>query len=106
MTLEETHEAEERENQEQLDQIRATIGRGVAFIQSVSFGDHLGDLTFAASIARAVTLIEEDQSDIRPGKINALNVLKTDVTAAVEAALALPGEVFSIEEEEEEEGEE
>jgi len=100
---EERREAEERENQQQLDQIRASVGRGVTFIQSVAFGDHLGDLTFSASIARAVITIEEDQSDIRPGKLNALNALKADVHSAVEAALDMPGELFAIEEEEEDE---
>jgi len=100
---EERQEAEEREQQQQLDQIRTSVGRGVAFIQSVAFGDHLGDLTFNAAIARAVTTIEEDESEIRPGKINALNALKADVSSAVETALNMPGELFAIESEEEEE---
>ena len=101
---EERRDAEERENQQQLDQIRSSISRGVAFIQSVAYGDHLSSLTFSASIARAVTTIEDDESDIRPGKINSLNALKVDVTSSVEAALSMPVELFSIGEEEEEEG--
>lgn len=98
---EERRDAEEQENREQLDQIRESIGRGVAFLQSMAFADHLDELTFTASIARSVTVIEEDESDIRPGKINALTALKNEVHASVTQALKLPGELFAIEEEEE-----
>ena len=88
---EEVSEAEEREREERLDDLRAVIGRGVTFIQSMAFSDYLGELTFTATVARAINTIEQDESDTRPGRINSLLSLKREMTTAVSRARELPG---------------
>ena len=104
---EERYQEQEDERQEQIDEIRRMVGDGIAFVQSVAYADHLQELTFTACLARAITTIEEDESDIRPGIINGLNALKTNVQTAVDRAKELPGELFEVgSDAEEEEGEE
>lgn len=94
--------SQEEQDKEQLDEIRTHIGNAVAFLQSVSFYDHLEELTFSAILADSIVKIEEDETDIRPGKINRLQSLKQNVVSSIDKAIDMPPELFNIEEEEEE----
>jgi hypothetical protein len=50
-------------------------------------------------IARDIRAITENQSDIRPSKLDEIEQIRQKVEAAVEQALELPGTAFEITEE-------
>lgn len=89
------------EEQEQLDDIRRVLAEGIGYLQGEAYTDFTNSLTFSAFLAEAISVIENDQSDIRPGKLNGLRSLKERVQSAVERAVQLPGELFEVVVEEE-----
>lgn len=90
------HETEERERNEALDNLRAVIARGIGAAQAAAYEEYAADLSLVNVIAEAIVKIEDDESDIRPGKISALRNLKQEVTTAVERAIDFPPELFAL----------
>lgn len=83
-------------DRERLDEIRRVIAEGVGFIQGEAFNDHIAELSFVSFLAEAIVAIEDDQSDIRPGKLNGLRGLKARIQDTVDRAKQLPAELFAV----------
>lgn len=83
-------------NQEAVDNIRRTLAEGFSFVRGIEVRDGIAAMTYSEMLARAVTEIEEDDTDIRPSKLNAIRSMKQRVLDAVEQARQLPEEMFVL----------
>ncbi|MHA2334293.1 MAG: hypothetical protein ACXAEU_19855 [Candidatus Hodarchaeales archaeon] len=83
-------------DQEAINQIRKALAEGFSAVQGAEINDRLGAISMEEMLARSITAIEEDQSDIRPGKINQVARIKQQVIDVVEQAKAMPPQVFSL----------
>jgi len=90
-------ERDDRDQQQvnSIDQLRATLAAGFSFVRSRDKTASVASITLEESLNRAISDINEDESDIRPGKLSAIRALQESVTAAVEQARSMPASMFA-----------
>jgi hypothetical protein len=77
-----------------VDRLRATLANGFAFVRSREVNASIATITFEEAVEQAIADIQEDDSDIRLGKLSEVRRIRRELTAAVEEARRLPPEVF------------
>lgn len=112
MPVPEPDDQRSEENAQAIDDLRRKIADGFAFVRSREVATSVAAVTMEESIAQAIIDIEDDRSDIRPGRLSRIRELKESVLGAVDQALQMPADAFehpdqgsanTIEDEEEEE---
>lgn len=83
-------------NQDAADRIRKALAEGFAAVRGSEVNVGLSAMTTEEMLARSITEIQEDQTDIRPGKINSVRRIQQQVTDAIDRARQLPPEVFTM----------
>lgn len=84
--------------QEMADGIRRSLAAGFAFVRSMETNLGLSSLTLEAAMQEAITDIETDNSDLRPGKLSRVRQVREQLDLVVEQALKLPDGFFSLSE--------
>jgi len=79
-----------------IDQIRKALADGLAYVRGAEIRDGLATLTFDEMLARAITEIDTDQSDIRPSRLTAVRNVRQAVSDAMEQVRRLPPEMFTL----------
>lgn len=82
------------EQAETIDRIRSTLADGFSFVRSREITASIATITFEESVEEAIAAINEDDSDIRLGKLSELRRMRRELVAAVDQARRLPPEVF------------
>lgn len=112
MPVEEQEDQRSEEDAQATDDLRRKLAEGFTFVRSREVASYIASITMEESIAQAIIDIEDDRSDIRPGRLSRINILKESVLGAVDQAMAMPPDAFehpdqgsanTIEDEEEEE---
>lgn len=91
---EENQEGRNVADQEAVDQIRKNLAEGFAAIRGSEVSTGLSAISVEEMLARSIIDIQQDQTDIRPSKINAVKRIQEQVTASIERALTLPPQTF------------
>jgi hypothetical protein len=86
------------EQQAAVNQIRRDLAEGFAFVRGRETTDGVAAMTLEEMISREIQAIENDESDMRLGRISEIRQIKQKVGAAVEQALAMPPETFDLSE--------
>ena len=81
-------------NRQAIDDLRRKIANGFAFVRGREVVASVSSITMEESIAQAIVDIEDDRSDIRPGRLSRIRTLKEDVLGAVDQAMRLSPDVF------------
>ena len=81
-------------NKQAIDDLRRKIANGFAYVRSREVTASVASITMEESIAQAIVDIEDDRSDIRPGRLSRVRGLKEDVLGAIDQALRLADDVF------------
>jgi len=84
------------EQQAAVNQIRGDLAEGFAFVRGRETTLGISAMSLEEMIAREIQSIQNDESDIRPGRISEIRRIKQKVEAAVEQALAMPAEAFEL----------
>jgi hypothetical protein len=112
VTIEEQEDQRSEENAAAIDDLRRKLADGFAFVRSREVANAIATVTMEECIAQAIVDIEDDRSDIRPGRLSRIRSLKEEVLGAVDQALQMPADAFehpdqgsanTVEDEEEEE---
>jgi hypothetical protein len=82
------------ENALAIDDLRRKLADGFSFVRSREITESVASITMEESIAQAIIEIEDDRSDIRPGRLNRIKNLKESVLGAVDQALKMPPDAF------------
>ena len=82
------------EQHDTVDQLRATLASGFAFVRSREVTTSVASVTFEEAVEAAVAAINVDESDIRVSKLTRVQNLKAAVAAVVEQARAMPASAF------------
>jgi len=88
----------EDQDQRAVDQLRMTLAEGFSFVRGMEATAAAGAVSFENVIADYIRALTEDQSDIRPARINAILALQQEVERAVERIRLLPESTFSLSE--------
>jgi hypothetical protein len=86
-------------SQEQIDtvdEIRRKLADGFVAVKSSEITLGIAAFSIEELISKAIDDLTVDQSDIRPCRLTIIERVKTDVFAAVDRALQLPEESFTI----------
>lgn len=86
------------EQQATVNQIRTDLAEGFAFVRGREITEGVSATSLEEMIAREIQTITGDESDIRPGRISAIQQIRQKVEAAVEQALAMPPGAFDLSE--------
>lgn len=84
------------DQQEIADGIRESLADGFAFVRGMETSRGLSALTLESAAQEAIDDIEQDQSDLRCGKLSRVRRVREQIELAVEQALKLPDEFFSL----------
>ena len=84
------------ENRAAVDQIRKVLADGLAFVRGAEVTEAVSSRSFEETLAVSIKELEEDESDIRPGRINAVTLLKNSVIDAVARAKQMDASVFEL----------
>ena len=85
------------DNQQQaVNRIRKDLANGFSFVRGRETTEGLSALTLEEILEREIASIEQDGSEIRPGKIAAVRTIQQRVSAAVEQALGMSADAFDI----------
>ena len=87
------------ENRAAVDQIRKVLAAGLAFVIGAEVTEAVSSRSFEETLVLAIRDLEDDESDIRPGRINAVRELKNSVVDAVTRAKEMPASTFALTEE-------
>lgn len=87
---------QEERDQLALDEIRKSLAAGFSAIRGSEIRAGLSSLTLDEMIARAITEIDTDESDIRPSKLSVVQEVRESVATAIEQAQKLPPEMFNL----------
>lgn len=79
-----------------VDRIRKTLADGFAFVRGQEKTRSISSLSLEEMIAREIRSITGDESDIRPGRLSLLRGLRQSVNDAVDQAMRLPPETFTL----------
>jgi hypothetical protein len=79
-----------------VDQIRKVLADGLAFVRGAEVTEAVSSRSFEETLALAIKDLEEDESDIRPSRINSVRRLKGAVVDAVRGAKELPASTFVL----------
>jgi len=85
------------ESKSAIDDIRRKIADGFSFVRSREVATSVAAVTMEECIAQAIIDIEEDRSDIRPGRLNKIKALKESVLGAIDQALQMSPDAFKHE---------
>ncbi len=85
----------EQQRNQVLDDVREKLADGFSFVRGAEISTALSALSFEEVIARHIKSIEEDDSDIRPSRIHAIERIKEDVRSALEQVRQLPDNSFT-----------
>lgn len=77
-----------------VDRLRATLAAGFSFVRSREVTASIATITFEESVAQAITDIQEDDSDIRLGRLSEVRRVRRELVAAVDEARRMPPEAF------------
>ena len=94
MTIEEREDQRTEENANAIDDLRRKIADGFSFVRSREVANSVAAITMEECIAQAVVDIEDDRSDIRPGRLHRIQNLKESVLGAIDQALKMPADAF------------
>jgi len=83
-------------DQQAVDQIRKELAAGMASVRGTEVTNSIAAISFEELLARAISDIEDDESDIRPGKLSAVLRTRQQVVDAVERAKQLPASMFAL----------
>ena len=97
MPAQEQEDQRTEENRAAIDDIRRKIADGFSFVRSREVAASVAAVTMEECIAQAIIDIEEDKSDIRPGRLNRIKALKEGVLGAIDQALQMPPDTFEHE---------
>lgn len=75
--------------------LRAELADGFSFVRSREVTNAIASISFEEILSTAVSNIENDDSDIRPGRLASLRSMKTKLVDAVEQARQLPADAFT-----------
>jgi hypothetical protein len=78
-----------------IDTLRTTLASGFAFVRSREVTASVAAVPYEESVDAAIKAIQEDASEIRPGKLTAVRSLVESLVAAVDRARELPPDVFT-----------
>jgi hypothetical protein len=81
---------------EAVDRIRRILADGFAFVRGQEKNRSISALSLEEMISREIRSITNDDTDIRPGRLTLLRQLKQSVNDAVDQALRLPAETFTL----------
>lgn len=84
------------QQQQEIDQIRRKLADGFSSVRASETTNGMLSLSIESIIAQRIQEIEEDESDIRPGRLSEVLAIKQNVLDAIEAARNLPPELFSL----------
>ena len=84
-----TQTSEQQRNQV-LDDVRSKLADGFSFVRGAEISAAFSALSFEEVIARHITSIRDDDSDIRPSRIHAIQHIREDVHAAIEQIQQMP----------------
>lgn len=93
MTTEQEDQRSE-ENAQATDDLRKRLAEGFAFVRSREVATSIASVTMEECIAQAIIDIEDDRSDIRPGRLSRIRQLKESVLGAVDQAMQMPADAF------------
>lgn len=91
-----TERSNEDRSHEDTDQIRKVLAEGFSFVRGAETTEAVSSASFEESLALAIKDIEDEGSDIRPGKLSALRSLRQRVLDAIAQAREMPAEMFRI----------
>lgn len=94
MASDDQQDQRSEENAAAIDDLRSKIADGFAFVRSREVVNAVASVTMEESIAQAIVDIEDDRSDIRPGKLSRIKSLKENVLGAIDRALQMPADAF------------
>ena len=94
MTAEHQDDQRSESNRQAIDDLRRRIAEGFSFVRSQEVSTSVASITMEECIAQAIVDIEDDRSDIRPGRLSRIRSLKESVLGAVDQALAMPADTF------------
>lgn len=94
MPVQEQEDQRTEEAQSAIDDLRRKLADGFAFVRSREVTNSVATVTMEESIAQAIVEIEEDRSDIRPGRLSRIRTLKESVLGAIDRALEMPPDAF------------
>lgn len=95
MTIEQQDDQRSSANQQAIDDLRKKIAEGFAFVRGREVTSSVASITMEECIAQAIVDIEDDRSDIRPGRLSRIRSLKESVLGAVDQALRMPADTFN-----------
>lgn len=95
MPAQEQDDRRTEENKSAIDDIRRKIANGFSFVRSREVATSVAAVTMEECIAQAIVDIEDDRSDIRPGRLNKIKALKESVLGAIDQALRMPPDAFT-----------
>ena len=95
MSIEEREDQRTEEEAAAIDDLRRKIADGFAFVRSREVTNSVAAITMEESIAQAVVDIEDDRSDIRPGRLSRIRTMKESVLGAIDQALEMPADAFN-----------
>lgn len=96
MTEETDGQARTEEDNQALDQIRKVLAEGFAFVRGAEVREGIATLSLEEMLARAIQDIEEDETDIRPGRLTAIRNLRQQVTDTIARVREMPAEMFVL----------
>lgn len=94
MSVEEQEDQRTEENAQAIDDIRRKVADGFSFVRSREVAISVAAITMEECIAQAVVEIEDDRSDIRPGRLNKIKNMKESILGAIDQALEMPPDAF------------
>lgn len=83
------------ENANAIDDLRRKLANGFSYVRSREITQSVSTITMEESIAHAIIDIEDDRSDIRPGRLSRIKNIKESVLGAVDSAMRMPADAFS-----------
>lgn len=89
-------EERSQDNQRAVDELRRVLANGFAFVRGQEVTEAVSARSFEEMLVLAIKDIEEDESDTRPSRLNAIRRLKEDVIAMVAQAKQMPSSVFEL----------
>ena len=94
MTVAQQEDQRTEENAQATDDIRCKLADGFSFVRSREVATSVAAVTLEECIAQAIVDIEDDRSDIRPGRLSRITQLKASVLGAVDQAMRMPADAF------------